>query len=120
MYAIVQTGGKQYKIAPTDQLKVEKLPGEPGTQVDLGNVLALSTPGGIKVGTPLIEDAVVKATILKTAKDRKVVVFKKKRRKGYSKKQGHRQWYTLLRIDEIVGPGTAEAAPESPAGETEA
>ncbi len=119
MYAIVQTGGKQYKIAPTDQLKVEKLPGEPGTQVDLGTVLALSTPEGIKVGTPLIEDAVVKATILKTAKDRKVIIFKKKRRKAYSKKQGHRQWYTLLRIDEIVGLGSSEPAPESPPPDTE-
>jgi large subunit ribosomal protein L21 len=115
MYAIVQTGGKQYKIAPSDQVKVEKLPGDPGTQVDLGSVLAMSTAEGIKLGTPLIDDAVVKATILRTAKDRKILVFKKKRRKGYSKRQGHRQWYTLLRIDEIVAPGGSSASAESEA-----
>lgn len=102
MYAIVQTGGKQYKVQTGDQVKVEKVDGDPGTQVDLDQVLALTTPEGIRLGTPMIEDARVKATIVRTARDRKIVVFKKKRRKGYHKKQGHRQWYTLLRIDDIV------------------
>ena len=114
MYAIVQTGGKQYKIAPSDQVKVEKLTGDPGTQVNLGNVLAMSTDEGIRLGSPVIEDAVVKATIVRTARDRKILVFKKKRRKGYSKRQGHRQWYTLLRIDEIVGPQRASASEPEP------
>ena len=102
MYAVVQTGGKQYKVAPGDLVKVEKINGDPGTQVELESVLAVSDPEqGIRLGTPVVEDAVVKATIMRTARDRKIIVFKKKRRKAYKKKQGHRQWYTLLRIDEI-------------------
>ena len=102
MYAVVQTGGKQYKVAPGDLVKVEKISGDPGTQVELESVLAVSDPEqGIRLGTPVVEDAVVKATIMRTARDRKIIVFKKKRRKAYKKKQGHRQWYTLLRIDEI-------------------
>ena len=105
MYAIVQTGGKQYKVQPGDQVRVEKLNGEPGSLVELDNVLAVATDEGISLGTPLVQDARVKATILKTARNRKIVVFKKKRRQGYHKKQGHRQWFTLLRIDEIARPG---------------
>ncbi len=101
MYAIVQTGGKQYKVQQGDRLKVEKLPGNPGDEIQLGKVLALSRAEGIKIGFPVIDDAAVKATILRTARDRKIIVFKKKRRKAYHKKQGHRQWYSLVRIDEI-------------------
>lgn len=104
MYAIVQTGGKQYKVQPGEQVKIEKIPGDPGSQVHLDQVLAVSTSEGLTLGTPLIDNTIVKATILRTARDRKVVVFKKKRRKGYHKKQGHRQWYSLLRIDDITGP----------------
>jgi large subunit ribosomal protein L21 len=102
MYAIIQTGGKQYKVQPGDQLKVEKLPGEPGTEIHLDHVLALGSPEGITLGKPTVEGARVEATIVKTARDRKVVVFKKKRRKGYHKKQGHRQWYTLLKVNTVV------------------
>lgn len=101
MYAIIATGGKQYKVQPGDQLKIEKLPGDPGAEVVLDQVLALSDEGGIKLGAPLIENANVKATILRTARDRKIIVFKKKRRKAYDKRQGHRQWFTLLKINEI-------------------
>ena len=102
MYAVVQTGGKQYKVEPGDLVKVEKISGDPGTQVELESVLAVSDPEqGMRLGTPVVEDAVVKATIMRTARDRKIIVFKKKRRKAYKKKQGHRQWYTLLRIDDI-------------------
>ena len=101
MYAIVQTGGKQYKVEPGDQVKVEKLSGDPGSQIELDQVLAVAREDTIELGTPVIDQAVVKATIVRTARNRKVVVFKKKRRKGFKKKQGHRQWYTLLRIDEI-------------------
>jgi len=116
MYAIVQTGGKQYKVQPGDQLKVEKLTGEPGTDISLDQVLALATPDGVNFGRPLVDGASVEATILRTARDRKIVVFKKKRRHGYHKKQGHRQWFTLLRINAI----SAAAKPiemEQPAGE---
>ena len=101
MYAIVQTGGKQYRVEPGDQVRVEKLTGDPGSQIELDQVLAVAREDAIELGTPVIEQAVVRATILRTARNRKVVVFKKKRRKAYKKKQGHRQWYTLLRIDEI-------------------
>jgi large subunit ribosomal protein L21 len=102
MYAIVQTGGKQYKVAPGDQVKVERIPGEPGSEFSLNDVLAIGTTEGITLGKPLVSDASVKATILRTAKDRKIIVFKKKRRQGYHKKQGHRQWYTLLKIQDIL------------------
>lgn len=114
MYAIVQTGGKQYKVQPGDHVKVEKLPGEPGTQVGLDNVLACGSGESIDLGKPTVQAVQVKATILRTAKDRKVVVFKKKRRKAFDKKIGHRQWYTLLRIDEIQrGPFEAQPTPEA-------
>jgi large subunit ribosomal protein L21 len=102
MYAIVQTGGKQYKVEAGDQVKVEKLKGEPGDKVDFDKVLAIGTSEGINLGQPFIKDASVMATIIRTARDRKIVVFKKKRRKAYDKKQGHRQWYTLLKIQGIV------------------
>ncbi|MFH1115780.1 MAG: 50S ribosomal protein L21 [Pseudomonadota bacterium] len=105
MYAIVQTGGKQYKVQPGDQVRVEKIDGEPGSLVELDRVLAVAGDEAIDLGSPLIQDARVKATILKTARNRKIVVFKKKRRQGYHKKQGHRQWFTLLRIDEIARLG---------------
>lgn len=109
MYAIIQTGGKQYKVQTGDQVKVEKLDGEPGTEIQLHRVLAVADPDGIKLGKPTLEGAFVKATLVRTARDRKIVVFKKKRRKSYDKKQGHRQWYTLLRIDTIAG-----ASPDQP------
>jgi large subunit ribosomal protein L21 len=114
MYAIIQTGGKQYKVEPGDQLKVEKIPGDPGTQVHLDQVLAVAEPEGLKVGTPLVENAVVKATILRTARDRKILVFKKKRRKAFKKKQGHRQWYTLLKIDDIGSVSVTSTPAETP------
>lgn len=102
MYAIIQTGGKQYRVQPGDQLKVEKIEGQPGDEITIDKILAVNSPNGITLGTPLVQDAAVNATILKTARDRKIIVFKKKRRHGYHKKQGHRQWFTLLRIDSIT------------------
>jgi len=113
MYAVVTTGGKQYIVEPGDNLKVEKVSGDPGTTLDIAPVLALGGPDGIKLGTPYLDDVQVKATVVRTARDRKIVVFKKKRRQGYHKKQGHRQWYSLLRIDEI-STGAADAVSEEP------
>jgi large subunit ribosomal protein L21 len=107
MYAIFQTGGKQYKASLGDRVKVEKLPGEAGSEIGLDHVLAVGTDEGITVGKPFLEGATVQATILRTARDRKIVVFKKKRRKGHHKKQGHRQWYSMLRIDAIQSQGKA-------------
>jgi large subunit ribosomal protein L21 len=111
MYAIVQTGGKQYKVQTGDQVKVEKLVGEPGSEIHLDQVLAVASEQGLALGKPTLPEARVNATIVRTARDRKVIVFKKKRRHGYHKKQGHRQWYTLLRIDSIQqSSGAVEAA----------
>jgi large subunit ribosomal protein L21 len=108
MYAIIQTGGKQYKVQPGDQLKVEKLEGDPGSEIRLDKVLALQTSDGLTLGNPLIESAGVNATIVRTARDRKVIVFKKKRRHGYHKKQGHRQWFTLLQINSLESTMVSE------------
>ncbi len=115
MYAIIQTGGKQYKVSPGDQLKIEKIKGEPGDQVELDQILALIAPDDVQLGTPVLENAAVRATLVKTARDRKVIVYKKKRRHGYHKKQGHRQWYSLLKIDSIVMSGASDVAVASEA-----
>ena len=100
MYAIVRTGGKQYQVAQGDQLRVEKLAGHVGDTVELSEVLFV---GGdqVRIGQPMVEGAKVTATITAQGKAKKVVVFKKKRRKGYQVKRGHRQQYTALRIDGI-------------------
>jgi large subunit ribosomal protein L21 len=115
MYAIVQTGGKQYKVQAGDQIKVEKLGAEPGDQINLDQVLAVADADSITVGSPVIEDALVKATIVRTARDRKIIVFKKKRRHGFKKKQGHRQWYTLLRIDSVEAAAASATTEPTPA-----
>ncbi|QJA06994.1 50S ribosomal protein L21 [Thermosulfurimonas marina] len=101
MFAVIKTGGKQYKVAPGDTLRVEKLPGEPGETVEIGEVLLVADEEELKVGAPVVEGARVKATIVEQGRSRKIVVFKKKRRKNYRRKKGHRQYYTVLRIDEI-------------------
>ncbi len=101
MYAIIQTGGKQYKVQEGDLLKVEKIPGEEGQAVNFKRVLLLSNKEDVKVGTPVLENASVEAEIVKNGKDKKVIVFKKKRRKGYAKRQGHRQEFTQVKILKI-------------------
>ncbi len=105
MYAIVKTGGKQYKVAIGDRLRVEKLAAEEGISVDLGNVLMIADGGDVTVGTPTLDTAVT-ATILSHGRDRKIRVFKMKRRTGYRRTQGHRQSYTEV---EITGIGDAVA-----------
>jgi len=102
MYAIVETGGKQYKLSEGDIVKVEKLAGEPGQKITLEKVLAVSTPeGNLQVGTPWVENAKVTAEILEQGKSKKIIVFKYKRRKNMRRKQGHRQAYTKIRIEKI-------------------
>ena len=101
MKAVVKTGGKQYCVTEGETLRVEKLSGEVGATIDLGEVLSVGEGSDIKVGTPVVEGACVKAEILGHGRAKKIVVFKKKRRKGYKKKQGHRQDYTAVRIQEI-------------------
>jgi large subunit ribosomal protein L21 len=100
MFAIVRTGGKQYKVSVGDQITVERIAGEVGASISLGEILA--TAGEVaKVGTPLIEGASVTAKILQQPRGTKVIVFKKKRRKNYRRKRGHRQALTVLKIEEI-------------------
>ncbi len=94
MYAVIKTGGKQYRVASGDVIKVEKLVGEEGSEIVFNEVLAL----GDKVGKPFVEGASVKATVLKQAKADKVIVFKKKRRQNYRRKNGHRQNITIVKI----------------------
>ena len=99
MYAVIKTGGKQYRVTTGDVLKVEKLAGEEGKEVVFNEVLAL----GDTIGSHLVEGASVKATVLKQARDAKVIVFKKKRRQNYRRKNGHRQYITLVKITDVCG-----------------
>jgi large subunit ribosomal protein L21 len=101
MYAVIKTGGKQYVVNEGDTLKVEKLDGEVGSSLEFDTVLAVGDGGDIKVGSPTVEGAKVKAEILAHGKAKKIIVFKKKKRKGYAKKQGHRQLFTDIKIQEI-------------------
>lgn len=101
MYAIIKTGGKQYRVSEGQTLRVEKLDGEKGDSVRLGDVLLLGGEGDTRIGTPLLDGAVVEAQIVRQARAKKIIVFKKKRRKGYHKKQGHRQYFTELKITGI-------------------
>ena len=101
MYAIIKTGGKQYRVSPGQTLRVEKLDGNVGETVELDNVLLVGGGEGVQIGTPSVAGAAVSAEIVEQGRAKKIIVFKKKRRKGYHKKQGHRQYYTGLRITEI-------------------
>ena len=101
MYAIVRTGGKQYQVTAGDRLKVEKLEGEVGATVELADVLLVVDGENVRIGRPQVEGAKVSATIIEQGRHKKIIVFKKKRRKGYQVKRGHRQLYTALNIDAI-------------------
>ncbi|MEJ2690305.1 MAG: 50S ribosomal protein L21 [Deltaproteobacteria bacterium] len=101
MYAVIRTGGKQYQVAPGQRFRVEKLAGNVGDTVELDDVLLIVDGEKVSVGRPVVDGAKVTAKIVEQGKDKKVVVFKKKRRKGYRLKQGHRQQYTALEIQQI-------------------
>jgi len=101
MYAIINSGGKQYRVQQGDQLRLEKLVGNPGDKVELDQVLLVKTDKGLRVGNPLVENAKVMATILEEGRGKKILIFKMKRRKQYRRKQGHRQSYTSVLIDSI-------------------
>jgi large subunit ribosomal protein L21 len=101
MYAIVETGGKQYRIEEGAELKVEKLDAEPGKEIDLDKVLMTGQDESINVGTPYLENAKVTCEVLEHGRGKKVIVFKHKRRKDYRKKQGHRQDYTKIKVKSI-------------------
>jgi large subunit ribosomal protein L21 len=101
MYAVVSTGGKQYRVQKGETLRVEKIPGEVGSKVTLDKVLMLADGESIRVGQPLIEKAAVQASIVEQDKAKKILVFKYKRRKRYRRRKGHRQPFTAIRIDGI-------------------
>lgn len=103
MYAIIKTGGKQYRVKAGEQVRVEALTAEIGATVSLEEVLLVGTGDGVKVGAPLVSGAKVKATVVAHGRGDKVRIFKLRRRKHYQRTQGHRQSYTDLRIDDIQG-----------------
>ncbi|OGP30886.1 MAG: 50S ribosomal protein L21 [Deltaproteobacteria bacterium GWA2_57_13] len=103
MYAVIRTGGKQFRVAQGDIVAVEKLAGQVGDKVTFDQVLFVGGNGEVKIGTPSLPEARVTAEILDQGKAKKVIVFKKKRRKSYSRKRGHRQQLTTLKIVEIQG-----------------
>jgi large subunit ribosomal protein L21 len=101
-YAVVETGGKQYLVQPGDTLKVEKLEAEVGAKISLDQVLALSDGTALKVGQPIVAGAAVQAVVEDQIRDDKIFNFKKKRRKGYTRKVGHRQSLTVLKVESIA------------------
>lgn len=103
MYAVIETGGKQYKVNEGDVVYIEKLDVEAGTAVSFDKVLVVGEGADVKVGTPVVEGATVSATVVKNGKAKKVIVYKMKPKKGYRKKQGHRQAYTKVEITKING-----------------
>ena len=101
MYAVIKTGGKQYRVAEGQKLKIEQIPADIGQEISLDQVLSVGEGEALKIGTPFVEGAVVKATVLAQARHDKVKIFKMRRRKHYQKRQGHRQYYTEIRIDAV-------------------
>lgn len=120
MVAIVSIGGRQFRIAKGDQIRVPKLAVEPGKKVEIDQVLMISEPGKTRVGNPTVEGAKVSATVVEHGREPKVTVFKKKRRKGYRVKRGHRQDYTLLRVESIKATTHTRKKKEEPTPAAEA
>lgn len=114
MYAIVDIAGQQFKVEKDQKIFVNRLEGEEGSKIDFDQILLTDDNGKVQVGTPIVENMVVKATILSHLRGETVKVFKKKRRKGYQKLNGHRQYLSQIQIDSI-GEGKAEAKPEKKA-----
>jgi large subunit ribosomal protein L21 len=117
MYAVIRTGGKQYKVAPQDVLQIEKIEGAAGDAVSFSDVLMVAGEGGPTFGAPVVSGAVVSAEVVEQGRGPKVIIFKKKRRQNYRRKRGHRQELTTVRILEILtdGKAPAEAAKAKPA-----
>lgn len=102
MYAIIETGGKQYRVAEGDYVRIEKLECDAGNSVVFDNVLFVSDDNGVKVGTPFIDGATVEGTVVEHGKGKKILVFKYKAKKNYRKRQGHRQPFTKVKISAIT------------------
>jgi large subunit ribosomal protein L21 len=101
MYAVVKTGGKEYRISPGDLIRVEKLEGKVGDQVTMKDILMVSHEDQVQVGNPLLGNAVVTGEIVQQVKGKKVLIYKMKRRKNYRRTKGHRQTYTYIRVNDI-------------------
>ncbi len=110
MFAVIKTGGKQYKVAAGDVIAVERLDGDPGAHIDLETVLAIGEGAELTLGKPFVEGAAVTAEVLEQARGEKIIVFKKKRRQNYRRKRGHRQELTVLKITDIYPAGAARKA----------
>ena len=110
MFAVVKTGGKQYRVAKDDVIRVEKLDVEAGATVLLNEVLMISDENGAKTGAPLLDGAVVEAEVLEQARNKKVIIYKKKRRQNYRRKKGHRQHVTVLKVVDIALDGSKKVA----------
>ena len=104
-YAVIRTGGKQYRVSPGELLRIESLTGETGSEISFSEVLLTSADGSVQVGTPLVPGATVTARIAEHGKEKKIIVFKKKRRKNYRRKRGHRQHFTAVQITTITFGG---------------
>jgi large subunit ribosomal protein L21 len=115
MFAVIRTGGKQYRVAPNDIIEVEKIAGKPGEIVELAEVILLGGEGSPKTGSPTIAGAIVAAEVIEQTRGAKIIVFKKKRRSNYRRTRGHRQELTALRITEILTDGKKPSkAPPKP------
>ena len=117
MFAVIRTGGKQYRVTPNAVLKVEKLPGDAGETITFSDVLAVGSDAGTTVGAPLVSGATVTATVIAQDRLDKIIIFKKRRRQNSRRKNGHRQHVTMLRVAGISADGHAmpEAAAKTPA-----
>ena len=102
MYALIETGGKQYKVTPGELLNIEKIDAQVGSEYEFDKVLLVANGDDIQIGSPMVEGAKVTAEVIEHGKAKKVIVFKKKRRKGYKVKRGHRQHYTTVAIKAIA------------------
>jgi large subunit ribosomal protein L21 len=112
MYAVVETGGKQYKVSKGDLIKVEKIAGEVGAKVELDQVLLIKDDKGVRVGTPTVEGGKVVGRITSQRRGKKIVIFKHKRRKNYRLKQGHRQYHAWIEIEDIVSDQGGKGGPQ--------
>ncbi len=110
MFAVIKTGGKQYKVAADDILQIEKLDAEPGTTITFDNVLMVGSGADVTIGSPLVEGASVAAELVEQMRAKKIIVFKKKRRQKYRRTNGHRQHHSIVRITEILTAGKKPAA----------
>jgi large subunit ribosomal protein L21 len=119
MFAVIKTGGKQYRVAAQDVIKVDKIRGEPGEVVQFAEVLLLGGDN-VSIGTPTVQGASVAAEVLEQGRGPKIIAFKKRRRKNSRRKRGHRQEFTLVRVTEILTDGATphrtQSAPPAPAG----